>query len=415
MVITIVAKYISPRLEYISNFVFQDILGVGLMYKTQSECSSQAFELILPSGKNLQYKSEILFEDGCTTSEKFDWSKLLDNEDLSYNWLGACFYLLSRMEEYDSNIKPDQHGRFEYRNSVAFKYGFLEKPLIELLAQRFMKQHLNACVFPNTETKIIPTLDIDMTHAVKGKPLWRVLPAIFREFIQQKSIEKYLIWVGRKADPYDNFNYQLDFFKTNRLKAVYFFQVGPYGTFDKNLNIENSRFKEVLDKCKGQTIGIHPSYASFQNYPKIEKEILKLKEKTEVEITCSRQHFLRFKLPESYRIIQKAGIQKEFSMGYSDSIGFRASVSKPFKWFDLGLNRATDLIIQPFCVMDVTLQYFMNLNIVQSKEKISQIYKEVDSVGGVFSFCFHNESLSDQKQWKGWREVFEYACLPLKS
>lgn len=413
MVISIVANYISPRLEYIANFVFQDILGMGLTYSTQGDFGKNCFELRLPNGKNLLYKSEILFEEGDTTSEDFDWNRLTSKEELCSNWLGACFYLLSRMEEYDTKTKPDQHGRFEYKKSVAYLHGFLEKPLIEVLAQKFINLYFTGYVFPNSQTKIIPTLDIDMTHAVKGKPIWRVLPAVIQELIQQKSIEKFLIWIGRKDDPYDNFDYQLDFFEKNNLSAIYFFQVGLYGTFDKNLNIQNRRFKEVLEKCKFQTIAIHPSYASFQNYSKVEKEILKLKENTGLEIICSRQHFLRFKLPESYRIIQEAGIQKEYSMGYSESLGFRASVSRPFIWFDLQQNKATNLTIQPFCVMDVTLQYFMKLDIEQAKDKITQIYNQVNNVGGVFSFCFHNESLCDQKQWKGWREVFEYACLSL--
>lgn len=413
MVITIIANYISPRLEYITNFVFQDVLGINLIYECHSECSINSFNLMLPDGKKLQYKSEILFEEGCTTSEDFDWNSLTNNEELSPNWIGACFYLMSRMEEYNAQILPDQHGRFEYNKSVAYEQGFLEIPLVELLVQKFAKLHLPNCVFPKSKTIIIPTLDIDMTHAVKGKPLWRVLPAIIQEFFLQKHIEKFLIWVGRKADPYDNFDYQLDFFKCNDLRAIYFFQVGQYGTYDKNLNIENRRFKEVLDKCKFQTIGIHPSYASFLDEFKVKNEIKRLREKTETEVSFSRQHFLRFKLPESYRIILDSGIRKEFSMGYSESLGFRASVSRPFNWFDLERNKTTDLIIQPFCVMDVTLQYFMKLNIEQAKDKITHVYNQVNKVGGVFSFCFHNESLSDQKQWKGWREVFEYACLLL--
>lgn len=413
MVITIVANYISPRLEYIANFVFQDVLGINLIYESQSECSINSFELVLPSGKKLQYKSEILFEEGYTTTEYFEWNILTNNNELSPNWIGACFYLISRMEEYDAQTIPDQHGRFECRNSVAYKHGFLEKPLVELLAQKFAKIYLPDNILLNTKSTIIPTLDIDMTHAVKGKPFWRVLPAVIQELFLQKSIEKFLIWVGRKADPYDNFEYQLDFFKCNDLRAIYFFQVGQYGTFDKNLNIENKRFKEVLDKCKSQTIGIHPSYASFLNEFKVKNEIKRLRAKTGTEVSFSRQHFLRFKLPESFRILLDADIRKEFSMGYSESLGFRASVSRPFKWFDLERNKTTDLIIQPFCVMDVTLQYFMKLNIEQAKDKITHIYNQVNKVGGVFSFCFHNESLSDQKQWKGWREVFEYACLPI--
>jgi len=64
-------------------------------------------------------------------------------------------------------------------------------------------------------------------------------------------------------------------------------------------------------------------------------------------------------------------------------------------------------------MMDVALEYFLKLNPSQAIEKVNAIKSELKNVNGVFSFCFHNESLSDQKQWKGWKPVFEEACKPI--
>ena len=43
-----------------------------------------------------------------------------------------------------------------------------------------------------------------------------------------------------------------------------------------------------------------------------------------------------------------------------------------------------------------------------SKEVILKIINETRKVGGLFVSIWHNTSLLDNKEWKGWREVFEF-------
>ena len=40
-------------------------------------------------------------------------------------------------------------------------------------------------------------------------------------------------------------------------------------------------------------------------------------------------------------------------------------------------------------------------------DEIKNIINQVKSVNGTFISLWHNESLSDQKRWKGWRRVYE--------
>ncbi len=50
--------------------------------------------------------------------------------DLPFDMFSACFFLLSRYEEY-LPFEPDQYGRFEADQSLAFRTGFLEEPVID--------------------------------------------------------------------------------------------------------------------------------------------------------------------------------------------------------------------------------------------------------------------------------------------
>lgn len=95
-------------------------------------------------------------------------------------------------------------------------------------------------------------------------------------------------------------------------------------------------------------------------------------------------------------------------MGYAEKIGFRAGISEPFLWFDLSENAATNLLLHPFCIMDVTLRVYMQLTpdvaFVRAKKMIDQTTK----IGGQAVLLWHNSSLSDWEEWEGWRNVLPH-------
>lgn len=131
------------------------------------------------------------------------------------------------------------------------------------------------------------------------------------------------------------------------------------------------------------------------------------------KVDQSRQHFLKLRFPDTYQNLLKNGIKADFSMGFADAVGFRNGTAHPFPWFDLSTNTKTDLQIFPFAYMDGTLHEYLNLSPEKSKEKIKQLYQEVQEVGGQFSFIWHNETIAEQGKWAGWSNVLEYT-LALK-
>ncbi|MCC6683775.1 MAG: hypothetical protein IT247_01765, partial [Bacteroidia bacterium] len=101
------------------------------------------------------------------------------------------------------------------------------------------------------------------------------------------------------------------------------------------------------------------------------------------------------------------GIEHEYSMGYAEQAGFKASTARSFKFFDLVHNKQTQLTVHPFMLMDVTLKNYMGLSIEEAMEVTSKIIQQVKQVNGELISLWHNESLSDYGEWKGWRTVYE--------
>jgi len=93
-------------------------------------------------------------------------------------------------------------------------------------------------------------------------------------------------------------------------------------------------------------------------------------------------------------------------MGFASHIGFRAGISSPFMFYDLKNEATTNILINPLAVMDGTLKQYMKLNIHNGIKRVKKIIDEVYNVNGTFITLWHNESLSESAQWKGWKELY---------
>ena len=113
------------------------------------------------------------------------------------------------------------------------------------------------------------------------------------------------------------------------------------------------------------------------------------------------------KFPETYRNLAERDITDDYSMGFANEIGFRAGICTPFNFYDLDNESESTLRIHPFGIMDATLNLYMKLSQDEAVARVKKIIREVKRVNGDFIFIWHNETLSDDMQWKGWRKVYE--------
>jgi hypothetical protein len=137
------------------------------------------------------------------------------------------------------------------------------------------------------------------------------------------------------------------------------------------------------------------------------KEIERLEEITAKKITRNRFHFLRFNIPASYLRLVKLGIEEDYSLGHASRAGFRAGTCSPFYFFNLVKNERTNFRIHPFAFMDATLTHYNRLSSSKALDKILQIMQYVKEVEGPFLGLWHNSSFTEQREWKGWRNIFE--------
>ena len=420
--ITVYSPYVSNRLVYVLDFIFSDLLEVKYILTDNSENLDGI--VINYSEEALKTKNYQIIPNNLIKGTDFDQpeGRLLGdsflifsnaNDDHGFDIFSAVFYLISRMEEYHL-IKVDQHSRFISSQSILFKHKVNHLPIVDIWAYDLLfklNQIFSSSLSSKKSFNQYCTFDIDNAYAFKHKGTIRTLASFGKDvvnFRKNKIVQRSKLLAGKSSDPYDTYDYILEFCKKHKISHLFFFLLGDYGKNDKNISYDNSALHKLINYLfSDSNIGIHPSYNSFLNPDQIKKEVLRLKNILGSSIDKSRFHFLRFKYPDSCKNLISNEIYNDYSMGYSDLAGFRAGTCTPFYFYDLGKELRTNLKIHPFVYMDGALNDRENISIDDAIFKIKNLKKQVQKVNGQFTAIWHNESLSDLDRWKGWRRVFE--------
>jgi hypothetical protein len=416
----------SARFTYIADFVLKNLGGFDVRYtNNQEEFSSYTGAKLSYNEKPVDSEINItphtlLFEKGIKQQNISisSWQNIPTifkntNTQVPFDIFAASFFLMSRYEEYLPHI-TDNHNRFEADNSLAFQNNFLHLPVINMWVVELKK--LILAKYPDLKHRentynYISTIDIDNAWAYKNKGVMRTAGAFIKAIGKQKFTdikERLLTLLGRQHDPYDTYEYLLSVQEKYNLRMIYFFLLGNYGVNDKNISANNPKFQALIKHLGDYAeTGIHPSFGSNENVQQVRIEVSRLTSITHRNTTKSRQHFLKLHLPETYKNIISCGIQEDYTMGFASKAGFRASVCSPFKWYDLDADEETSLTVYPFCVMDGTLKTYMNLNQEQAIKQCAELINQIKKVNGTCITLWHNETLSNWREWHDWRNVYE--------
>lgn len=422
MVLQIFSQRITNRLEYTLDVIFTQILG--LEYKLISDADRISDKVPLLNYSTLEFSNAIqilphslLFKE---TIEKQDiviedqYYFFKTNEDgLKFDIFALTFYSISRYEEYLA-VDFDEHARFKAESSLAYQHNFLDKAVVNRWALELKQELLiqfPELVFQTQKYSYLSSIDVDNAFAFEGKGLIRLWGGLVKALLRKDSDDLKArfahIFKGRK-DPFDQFENINTLHKRINAETIFFFLVGKNGPYDKNISIQAETYQSLISNLANQSkIGIHPSYQSNSFKEMLSQEIEDLKSVISKDIKDSRQHFLKLSFPQTYQELIKNGIEKDYSMGFASQVGFRAGICTTYNWFNLKENSKTNLKIVPFQIMDGTLNDYLKLKPEQAVGKIRSIQKEVELVNGQMVTLWHNESLSEMRQWKNWTTVFE--------
>ena len=413
---------VTARVKYITNLVLTELVGTTIKLTTNKEDFIESQQEKLSYAKSricnevfIPQNSDLLYEIGVIKQQNI----VIDSSDANFDLFSASFFFASRYEEYLEK-DFDMHGRYKHTSSLAFKKGILHLPVVNLWAKELRSRITDA--YPDIELKerhfkYINSIDVDTAWRFKAQGLVRTAASLCLDLIKRRGTgtfkRRISVLRNEEKDPASNFDFILSKKEGKTAEALLFLQVGPYGRYDKNNDIRNKNFRNLI--CyfyRSHMIGVHPSYGSNSTVSKIRKEINRILNVVGKDhLSRSRFHYLRFSLPKSYNSLIKCHIDNDYSMGYSTHSGFRSGLCTAYKFYDLIAEKQKPLTIHPFAVMDVTLLRTVGLE--GAMDEIKRMMDTVYAVNGEFISIFHNQNLCEEGEWIGWRDVYtktlEYA------
>jgi hypothetical protein len=417
---------LTPRLKYVFKQIFRGFLDIQVGFTTAVD------EFIAHEGHKMSYTNKplgaelffqsntILFEQGINDVEisvsEIEgvpvFFQVGPKSAMPFDIFGASFYLLSRYEEYLPHIR-DEHNRFSAEDSLAFKNGFIKKPLVDIWVDQLytvLDERFDFDEKREKKFRFESTIDVSKVYDYNSKGFTRGIVGLFIDLFSFKFsrvYERVVTILGLRKDPYDSFSLLLRLQKKHKMKMSYFFLLANYSRYDRNISYNktglHSLIKTVGDRSN---IGLHPSYFSNSMPEKFKIEKERLEGVTNFRIKSSRQHYIKLQLPETYRFLIDIEIFEDYSMGYADNIGYRASTSEVFYFYDLDFEIQTPLKIHPFIVSDYAMKKSMNFTPKKALEEITELLEFAKATNSNFISLFHNDSLGRSDDWKGWRNVY---------
>jgi hypothetical protein len=330
---------------------------------------------------------------------------------LPFDPFAAAFFLLTRYEEL-LGLDRDMHGRPVAAGLHGALHGYLERPIVDewaLLLADVWRARDPEVPAPQRRYRLVNTIDLDNGFKYLGRPLWRTIGSAIRDAALGAWAEvplRFKVLAGRADDPFDIYDVLKGPLSDGADRVIFFVLTAERGTWDHAVPVTYPPYSERLRTLTNWAeVGLHPSYRSSEQFGMTALESLALGDVLGRPVRITRQHFLRMRLPDTYRELEAMGVEEEHSMGLHEHLGFRAGTCTPYRWYDLGKERRTALCVHPFAVMDNTLREKLHLGPGEAVERVAALISRVKAVQGTFTGLWHESFLAHGGSAAPWREA----------
>ncbi len=304
-------------------------------------------------------------------------------------------------DEYNPMLL-DKHQRYPY-------YVSKNRDVLDPKVSRFLKENGTKLDLPDRKKfALVLTHDIDKINVGIMEILTKSLKS-FSKFQIKNALGLLTTRFPNESNAHYNFKEIMDIEEKYVGKSTFYFQ-----TCGKN-NIANhpdysieeliSELRYIIDK--GWEVGLHGSYFSHLNFEKINEEKNKLENLLGKEVKGFRSHFLRFKTPETWEMLEKAGFEYDTSFGYSDMIGFRNGMCHPFRPYNLNVGKEINIVEIPLNIMDCSLFDYMRLDHKSAWFIVKHMIDTTKNLNGVITLLWHNTYMNGNNL-KFYEKILKY-------
>jgi peptidoglycan/xylan/chitin deacetylase (PgdA/CDA1 family) len=306
--------------------------------------------------------------------------------------------LFTRKEEYNSSIR-DQCGRFSYSASS-------NRNILKPSVSKYLIEQGYHVEYPEDKPfAVCLTHDIDNVYT---SHLEKIVSA--KRHLQQGSLSGFKQSVAQmrsKKLPLWNFNDIIALEEKYDAKSSFYFMAENSGEVDYAYQIEDfeSVLRDIVDS--GSEVGLHGGHTSYLSLEELVTKKERLEKVLHKKVVGYRNHYLKFKVPETWEYLHEAGFLYDTTFGYADHIGFRNGMCHPYKPFNLKKGKSIEILEIPLIIMDRTLQRNMNLDTGRAWDLSKKIIESVEKYNGVLTLLWHNNDFSGDQR-KLYEKILKY-------
>jgi len=325
------------------------------------------------------------------------------------SWIG---WFVSRAEEYEP-FHADIHGRFPRSAALAEKLGVMEQPVADCLVLRLRRAIELAAQAARLSTRpCLPWPDgkrfaVCMTHDVDhaiGRSPWLIVRKFGAALLSlakgdganfRRRVSDGIGFIrGGRHSPYWLFQPMAELEASLGIRSAFYLMPHLGETVregDRRDNHYDLRRKDILElfrglAAQGWELGLHTTYPAHDSATGHHQDWQRLRDILGENVTPvgGRSHYLRFRVPETWRRSADAGMQYDATLGWASGWGFRSGTCWPHRPFDR-------LAGQPISIWDLGM-HIMDVAIADSDALVASVEQLLDrarAVGGCACLLFH--------------------------
>jgi hypothetical protein len=219
-------------------------------------------------------------------------------------------------------------------------------------------------------------------------------------------------FLNPKKSPYRTFQKIMELERKYDAMSSFYFLASPDDVFGKKYTLQDVEgdMKRVLDA--GCEVGFHTGFSSYDDLAEIKVQKKDMEAVLGSPVIGARNHVMRFKTPQTWEVLAKAGFRYDSTYGYPDRIGFRNGISSAFIPFDLRSQQEIPILEVPVMVQDWTMMYWMELTPQESLRQVTTLMDTVAQYHGVLTVLWHSWTYSYPASFGGfftpdWTGLYE--------
>ena len=399
----------TPRIEYTFNHIFKLILNKNFSI-TNSKLEFNDFLGYKFSYARTPISEELFFQSNGLLEQRgldnyevkiFEWEnvkcffKVGSKSAIPFDIFSAIFFLLSRYEEYMPHT-DNKIGQFNYTESIAYRKEFLEVPLVDVWIEKLIslienKIKLKCKVVSNNQVKSI-IISCANPYKYLNKYPFKSFMIWFKNLIKLnlwEVIEHFFVFLRIKVDPWEIDDYVKKILLASNKEILFFFSFSSESFFKNETPKTNENFRKYIKEVSDIfEIGFLPSNNALKNLKTLELESLNISNLVHIKIVKVLCQDGLKKISQDYKNSLSLDNANDFSMGYIDAFGYRASTCSSFFFYDLSNETKTNLLLTPFVAHFKLIEKTSLSEAIDKIQKFNEIAKKYC---GSFPIILNNE------------------------